>query len=359
MKSPIKILAIARMELSLNRGTPIRVRNILMRFANDPQFHLSNATWDEISPITGGWFRLSNTRYADVQAVVRYVRKHDVDLVIGHTLSSWFLLLAVKLFTRAKIMLEMHGFPEEEALLYGDISRARYQMERILYALVFRNCDLISTCSETAAEHIRRYNSHTLPVYGGVDTNLFNPEVVSEPKSANKIRIGYVGNGRVWQGVPFLLNCYERYLANESTFELAVLLSEQKGLRIPSGVTVHPPVQHEFAPRFLASCDILVIPRPQNEVNRLSFPSKLIEYMAMGKPVVASTTSDCHRVITNGVDGMLYEPGDAEGFVRAIATLKNHTTRARIGAAAVAKVEHAYTWDHQTGLIKAAILALF
>jgi glycosyltransferase involved in cell wall biosynthesis len=352
---PIRVLAIARMELSTNRGTPIRVRSILERLATDTRFELMVASRDVRAPFGRSWVPLGG-RFRDLSRIVSYVRSECIDLVIGHTLSSWFLLVAVRFFTRAKIMLEMHGFPEEESKIYGGISWWRYRLDRFVYGCTFRMCDLITTCSETAAERIRAYNPRTIAVYGGADIASFNPSVIPEARESDaRIRIGYVGNGRVWQGVPFLLEMYQRYLASDPSLELAVLLSEQKGLSIPKGVTVHPAVEHDAAPRFLASCDILVIPRPQNEVNRLSFPSKLIEYMAMGKPVVASRTSDAHRIITDGVDGLLFDPGDMDGFVRAIQRLKDPVERARIGSAAADTVARAYTWDHQVGIIAKAI----
>jgi glycosyltransferase involved in cell wall biosynthesis len=257
-------------------------------------------------------------------------------------------------------MLEMHGFPEEEAKLYDGIPWYRFWFDRFAYECTFRACDLNTACSETAAEHIRAFNPHTITVYGGADMDVFNPSVAPESRSdTSRVRIGYVGNGRLWQGVPFLFETYQQYLAQDTAFELAILLSEQKGLAIPPGVNVHPAVSHELAPRFLASCDILVIPRPQNEVNRLSFPSKLIEYMAMGKPVIASRTSDVHKIITHGVDGMLFRPGDSEGFVRTILELKNPDLRKRIGQAAYETVKRSYTWENQTDIIKKAIYSLF
>lgn len=358
--APIKILSVARMRVTENRGTPIRVRNITSRLAENPKFLLAMATWDSSAPIPGvNWFPLKNNHREDIWAIVSFIRKERIDIVIGHTLSSWFLLCAVRLFTGAKIMLEMHGFPEEEAKLYGSISVPRYWMERIVFAITYLTVDLITACSETAAMRLRHYNRNTRTVYGGVDIAAFNRDVVPESRSVGKIRIGYVGNGRIWQGVPFLLETYERYFADDVSLELALLLSEQKGLSIPPGVVVHPPVPHELAPSFLASCDILVIPRPQNEVNRLSFPSKLIEYMAMGKPVVASKTSDAHKVITDGQDGLLYEPGDMKGLADAIRTLKNPAIRERVGAAASETVKDSYTWDHQVGLVESAISELF
>lgn len=351
MERPLRVLAIARMNLELNRGTPIRVRNILERLAMDTRFNLAVASWGESASIPCARLALSNNHVGDVFRVLTYIRRHHIDLVIAHTFSSWYHIIAVRLFTSARVMLEMHGFPEEEALLYGDISLPGYYLKRVLAAVVFKCCHYITACSETAADSIRRFNPRTIPVYGGFDRNLFNPDVRPEAHAAGTIKIGYIGNGRVWQGVPFLVETFHKYFGNDPAYELVLLLSERKGLALPSGIQVHPPVSHSEAPSFLASCDILVVPRPANEVNRLSFPSKLIEYMAMGKPVVASRTSDAHRVITDGTDGLLYDPGDEEGLANAIRALKDPSVRERIGAAAAETVSRSFTWERQVSII--------
>jgi len=62
------------------------------------------------------------------------------------------------------------------------------------------------------------------------------------------------------------------------------------------------------------------------------FPFKLGEYLASGKPVIATRVSDVERFLVNKESAMLVEPGDKEGIVNAAEYLiDNPTAASRIG----------------------------
>ena len=70
------------------------------------------------------------------------------------------------------------------------------------------------------------------------------------------------------------------------------------------------------------------------------FGMAIVEAMALGKPVVATKVAGPLEIVTDGVDGMLVEPGSADELALALATLIDAPdTRARLGAAARARVE--------------------
>lgn len=348
----IKVLSVYRSRLVENRGTPLRVKKIIHYLISTKGFDVTTCSWDTAAVFPTKHILLTNEHWTDIKKIYQYVRGHDIDIVIGHTMATFYYLWPIKLFTKAKIVLEMHGFIEEEARLYKDISIFRYWASKVVYKLFYRWCDLITTCSDTATKILSRYNKRVVTLWGSVDMELFNPYIKSKKLIArDKIVIGYAGNSRIWQGVDFLLETYKELAEDNKKFKLAILTSERKEIIKLPGVEIYGPLRHNEVPAFLADCDILVIPRPDNIVNRISFPSKLIEYMAMGKPVVASKIGDTDCIITDGINGLLYEPGDKNGFKKALVKLEDMALRKQLGENAYHTIEKKFKKEQQATLL--------
>lgn len=73
----------------------------------------------------------------------------------------------------------------------------------------------------------------------------------------------------------------------------------------------------------LSAADVLVLPMRDNLINRLRFPTKLCEYLATGRPTVASAVGEVKRIITHGKDGLLCKPGDPESMAECILKVLN------------------------------------
>jgi glycosyltransferase involved in cell wall biosynthesis len=108
-------------------------------------------------------------------------------------------------------------------------------------------------------------------------------------------------------------------------------------------------VGHERVPRLLDACDILVAPHVPLADGSEFFgsPTKIFEYMAMGKGIVASRLGQIGEVLVDGETALLVEPADVEELRAAILRLvEAEDLRRSLGARAreVAKREH--TWTH-------------
>lgn len=345
----IKVVAIYRGQLTENRGTPIRVRNLLSNLTKYVDLTLFSC--DKETPLDCRYFSLTNKHCDDLKKIKKFINKNKVDIVIGHTMAAGYYLLPLRFLTRAKIVLEMHGFIEEELLLYGGINKFFYLLSKVLYRIIYKSCHLITTCSDTARDVLLKYNKNTVSIFGGADLEIFNPNVASKQiikKREGEIVIGYAGNLKIWQGVNFLLEVYKILRKDCPEFRLAILTSERNKLSPMDDVEIFEALENKDVPNFLIDCDILVIPRPNNRVNYLSFPSKLIEYMAMGKAVVASRTSDAHKIISDGYNGLLYDPGDINGAIDCLKKLRDEKIRKYLGNNALLTVKDNYTWQLQT-----------
>lgn len=328
----IKILAFYRGKIFENRGTPIRIFNLLSRLENNPDIELSVFSWDKSNDLFHDHHLLTNNHWQDIKIIKNYANKNNLDVIIGYTASALYYTVPLKFLTQAKISFESHGFIEDEALEYGDIGKFKYYLMKIFFGLAYYLCDFIMTSDgPSVAAVLKKYNKKILALTGGANLETFGPDVSSNNliKKDNRIVIGYAGNARIWQGVDFLVGAYRKLLERDKSYRLVLLMSEKK--YFGPDIEVYGPVSNNEVPQILVDCDILIIPRPRTLVTSIGYPSKLTEFLAMGKAVVGSDVGDMDKIIQNGQSGMIYRAGDQEDLIKCLLKLKDGGFRERLG----------------------------
>lgn len=88
-------------------------------------------------------------------------------------------------------------------------------------------------------------------------------------------------------------------------------------------------------------------------------PLKLFEYMAQGRPIVASRLPVLEEVLRHGDNALLARPSALAEWVEALQRLQQSPTlRQRLGEAAFRDFDHHYTWEQRAKRILSAIEAL-
>ena len=104
---------------------------------------------------------------------------------------------------------------------------------------------------------------------------------------------------------------------------------------------------HDRAVEALAACDVCVSPHVPNPDGSRFFgsPTKLFEYMGLGKPIVASDLEQIGDVIEHERTGLLCPPGDAGAAAAAVVRLlDDESLCARLGSAALTAATERYSW---------------
>jgi glycosyltransferase involved in cell wall biosynthesis len=115
---------------------------------------------------------------------------------------------------------------------------------------------------------------------------------------------------------------------------------------------------HAEMPEYLAACDVLVSPHGKQADGGEFFgsPTKLYEYMASGRPIVASNLGQIADVLTDGESALLVPPDDPEALARAIVRLIDDAClRARLGRNARAAAEAHHTWRRNAERVLACL----
>ncbi|HKS09912.1 MAG TPA: glycosyltransferase family 4 protein [Pyrinomonadaceae bacterium] len=116
-------------------------------------------------------------------------------------------------------------------------------------------------------------------------------------------------------------------------------------------------VAHERVPALLDACDILVAPHVPlaDGSDFFGSPTKIFEYMAMGKAIVASRLGQIGEVLSDGETALLVEPGNINELASALVRVSESSElRARLGPNAREAAVKNHTWGHNARRVLAA-----
>ncbi len=103
---------------------------------------------------------------------------------------------------------------------------------------------------------------------------------------------------------------------------------------------------HSEVPKFISASDLVVLPSPDEEFfSTFSSPLKLFEYMAVGRPIVASSLPAVSEIIKDGINGLLFVPGDPQSLAGTIIkVLSSPDLRGRLSRRAREYAKD-FSWD--------------
>lgn len=110
-------------------------------------------------------------------------------------------------------------------------------------------------------------------------------------------------------------------------------------------------LRHALIPLYLRSFDVLIAPFPETEHYKFYMsPLKLFEYMASGRPIIASDLSSIREILNEG-NAVLVEPNNPEALAEGIKkVLQDKNLTDRISRQAFENVKE-YTWDKRVEII--------
>ncbi len=177
----------------------------------------------------------------------------------------------------------------------------------------------------------------------------------------NKTVLGFIGTFGPWHGVVELANAIVRFYdvhpdrSGQSRF---ILIGDGNLMPDVQNIISASPYadkviftgtipQHQ-GPEYLAACDVLLSPHVPNPDGSAFFgsPTKLFEYMAMGKPIIASNLNQIGQVLEHKKTAYLVEPGSVDQLADAMNTLVEQPQLCELlGENARAEVVSKYTWQ--------------
>ena len=265
-------------------------------------------------------------------AFARYVRRNGIRLVHAFDYpGAVFAIPATRLLTSAAAVSSQRSHRD---LIPPGYRRFIRLTDRLANAIVV-NCEFVRHHLE---EDERVPRARIELCYNGIDLGVFHPGETARPTELPRdaFAIGVVCALRPEKGLPTLLQAFARVRHLRPAMKLAMvgdgamrraLEAEARSLGIFQDCIFAPATND--VPRWLRAIDVFVLPSLSEALS-----NSLMEAMACGCCVVASSIGGNPELVRDGESGLIFPSGDATALSTALRTLvEDEPLRKRLAAA--------------------------
>lgn len=174
--------------------------------------------------------------------------------------------------------------------------------------------------------------------------------------------ITYAGSLDPWQNTEVLIKAIPLVLNELPTAKFLFLLSKEEDLvtirsklMVLERSVISMSVPHDNVPKYLAASDVFLVSRePDSVMGELEFPTKILEAMAIGLPIVAPHTKATDEYLMNE-DVLLVEPDNPQAYAESVVKLlKNRKPREKLISNSLRKVRD-FSIDNKVKKLQKAI----
>ena len=314
-------------------------------------------------------------------ALGRSLGRARQDLIVTRDLGLASLLVRLPLALRAPLVYEAHGIAADSAAAMPEMlstaqpaSPAKLRRLERRDARVWRGADGYVTITEGLARELsRRFGERprVAVVPDGVAANRAETRTATA-QSGNKdqkaatdqkpFTIGYAGHLYPWKGAHLVIEAIAALTdtrgliigGHEREVDLARLRELALQLDCGSRITFTGRVSPVDVAPLLKQADVLVLPNPASALSTaFTSPLKLFEYMAAGRPIVASDLPSIREVLTDSHNALLVEPGNPQAVTAGIRRIKEDPALGeRLARQALEDVSE-YTWERRAAKLDA------
>lgn len=290
--------------------------------------------------------------------------RHNFDVIHACNPPDTFFIIGVfyKIFGK-RFYYDQHDLcPEVYLAKYGTNKKDfLYRALLFLEYLTYRAADKVIVTNDSyrdsAVSRGRVNPAKVFVVRTGPDLKRFkrvSPDTAL--KQGKRFLVSYLGVMAPQDGVDYLLLAIDivinKYKRTDITFgiigsgdSIDDLKRLKEGLRLDGSVRFTGRIPDEELFRYLATSDVCVAPDPLNPLNDRSTMNKILEYMAMARPIVSFDLKESRY---SAGDAALYaRPNNIQEFAdKIIELLEDSERRDRMGRSGYERVKGELSWDH-------------
>jgi glycosyltransferase involved in cell wall biosynthesis len=291
--------------------------------------------------------------------VYRALRKGDYDAVLLYGVPT----VGIQTWLSARI----HGVP----IVFRSIDISHQIVPspvlawptRIIEKFVYKGVDGISALTPRIRDYVQSYGvppSRVSVLPAGVDVERFSPGIRNDILmsqwgiSQSDRVILFMGTIYRFSGLDRVIEDFPSLLSRHPTSKLLVVgkgedtdrlraLSEKVG--VGSNLVFTGVQDYQLLPDFIRSSDLCINPFRLNAITEDILPTKLFQYLACGRPLLATELPGTKPYLTGDSEGVVYS--ELANFVDAIGELLDSPQRCQaLGERASRAMRERYDWKH-------------
>ena len=268
-----------------------------------------------------------------------------------------------------KTLFEVNGLPSIELKYHYPgielnlLSKIKEQEIATLYLSDAVICPSNVTRDYIVSLGLDRKNISVIP--NGVSPSDFSPSPLPRREGRTPVLL-YIGTLADWQGLEVVIEALPKILEQQPvrlhivgrgrSRQRKSLAKQIRKSGLEEHVLIQPAVPHHEIPALIAEADICLAPLGLNDrnVTQGACPIKVLEYMASGRPLIASNMPIVRELVREDVDALLFSPNDPDDLARQVLALLNDAELSkRLAESASERVLTKFTWhESQKKLVK-------
>jgi len=234
--------------------------------------------------------------------------------------------------------------------IVGQVAIRILSREKVIPSLQFDYTICVSQAVRKQLIRLSPQFEQARVIYNGIDLRMFSDAQQSRRQLSDSLLLLYAGRLSPEKGVRTVIEALglARHVCNTTLTilgggdaEYRIQLQDlARQLKIADNITFRERISREEMPQALRSFDVLVAPSLWEE----PLPRAVQEGMASGMVVLASRVGGIPEIIENGVNGLLFQPGNANELAQHIITLaKDKNLRISLAEQGVQTVKEKFT----------------
>lgn len=289
-----------------------------------------------------------NRDYQTIKKAIKIFKKNKIDLIYSRSFNAYLEGFLSSLF-QVPLVLEINGLQfEEGAKLRGKSNNVIHGIQKIIARYSFNYPEkIIAITPKIRLQLNEEFNvdlSKITIVPNGVNENQFKPYTRKNAKLIKQYKVPtsakivlFVGAFDPWHGLENVPEAAKTVVESYPGVKF-VMVGDGKmrpGIekRVKkSGLSRHfiftGSVPYKLVPLFINLSNICITPFPKENTHlKDSSPLKLFEYLACGRPVVATDVGGVAEIIKSSGGGLLVRPDDPDALSSGILELLKDEAR--------------------------------